>query len=144
MGPSPQDPCHGKIKTLAVVLHGCQEHKEWTRWKRHCSLQGQWLLCDEDIEFLATLELPERPEAELLPHVAVMVDTSYRPHIQHYVVHNVRNNTWPSWGSNPFHAAAAFLPAASGVNRDALIVSGARLAGAGQFSSFTGRPTGPS
>ena len=31
-----------KIKTLAVVLHGCEEHAEWTRWKRHCSLHGQW------------------------------------------------------------------------------------------------------
>jgi len=90
------DPCHGKIKTLAVVLHGCDEHAAPTRWKRHCSLQGQWLLCDEDIEFLSALELPERAESELLPHVAVMVDTSYRPRIQHFVVHNVRNNTgWP-------------------------------------------------
>lgn len=91
-----QDPCHGKIKKFAVILHGCEEHREHSRWKRHCSLQGQWLLCDEDIEFLASLELPERKETELLPHVAVMVDTSYRPRIQHYVVHNVRNNTgWP-------------------------------------------------
>jgi len=24
-------------------------HEEHTRFKRHCSLQGQWLLCGEDI-----------------------------------------------------------------------------------------------
>lgn len=82
-----RDPCHGKIKKLAVVVHGCREHQAHTRWKRHCSLQGQWLLCDEDIEFLAQLELPE--PKQILPHVAVMVDTSWRPHIQHFVVHNV-------------------------------------------------------
>ena len=30
------------------------------------------------------------------PHVALMVDTSWRPDLQHYVVHNVRNHTgWP-------------------------------------------------
>ena len=34
------DPCHGKIKTLAVVVHGCDLHEEHTRFKRHCSLQG--------------------------------------------------------------------------------------------------------
>lgn len=89
------DPCHGKIKTLAVVVHGCDVHEEYTRFKRHCSLQGQWLLCDEDIDFLARLELPEAPQP-LLPAVAIMVDTSWRPKLQHYVVTNVMNQTgWP-------------------------------------------------
>ena len=92
----PRSLCAPWWQTLAVVLHGCAEHTSHTRWKRHCSLQGQWLLCDEDIEFLAQLELPEPAEQQLLPHVAVMVDTSWRPQIQHYVVHNVHNNTgWP-------------------------------------------------
>ena len=52
-------------------------------------------LCDEDIEFLATLSLP-RPLEPVRPHVAIMVDTSWRPKLQHYVVHNVHNHTgWP-------------------------------------------------
>ena len=42
---------------------------------------GQPLLCDEDIEFLATLELPPAPQPIRL-HVAIMVDTSYRPQLQ--------------------------------------------------------------
>ena len=69
------DPCRGKVKTLAVTLQGCDEHRAPTRYKRHCSLLGQPLLCDEDVEFLSTLSLP--PAAEpLKPHVALMVDTS--------------------------------------------------------------------
>ena len=83
------DPCRGTIKTLAVVLEGCDEHRPYTRYKRHCSLLGQPLLCDEDIEFLTTLALPPAP-TPLLPHVALMVDTSWRPALQHFVVHNVR------------------------------------------------------
>lgn len=75
------DPCRGVIKTLAVTLEGCEEVKQYTRFKRHCSLMGQPLLCDEDIEFLTTLDLPPAPEP-VLPHVAIMVDTSYRPHLQ--------------------------------------------------------------
>lgn len=35
------DPCHGKVKTLAVVLRGCVPHQSETRYKRHCSLIGQ-------------------------------------------------------------------------------------------------------
>jgi len=90
-----RDPCHGKIKTLAVVLHGCDEHVEHTRFKRHCGLRGQWLLCDEDIDFLARLDLPEAPQP-LLPTVAIMVDTSWRPKLQRFVVDNVMNITrWP-------------------------------------------------
>jgi hypothetical protein len=89
------DPCRGTVKTLAVTLEGCDEHTEPTRFKRHCSLLGQPLLCDEDIEFLAGLDLPAAPEP-VPPHVAIMVDTSWRPHLQHYVVHNVHNHTgWP-------------------------------------------------
>ena len=94
------DPCRGKVKTLAVTLEGCEEWPEPTRYKRHCSLLGQPLLCDEDIEFLATLELPPAP-TPLKPAVAIMVDTSWRPHLQHYVVHNVRNHT--GWHIQIFH-----------------------------------------
>ena len=92
-----RDPCPGSIKTLAVVVHGCRPLADaQTRYRRWCSLQGQWLLCDEDIEFLASLELPEPSPQALLPHVAAMVDTSWRPELQHYVVHNVHNTTgWP-------------------------------------------------
>ena len=86
------DPCRGKVKTLAVVLEGCAEHTAHTRFKRHCSLVGQPLLCDEDIEFLAGLSLPPA-SPPIRPHVAIMVDTSWRPRLQHYVVHNVRNHT---------------------------------------------------
>ena len=75
------DPCRGVVKTLAVTLEGCDEVKPYTRFKRHCSLMGQPLLCDEDIEFLTTLDLPVASEP-ILPHVAMMVDTSYRPHLQ--------------------------------------------------------------
>ena len=52
------DPCRGTVKTLAVILEGCAEHRSLTRFKRHCSLLGQPLLCDEDIEFLSALSLP--------------------------------------------------------------------------------------
>ena len=92
-----KDPCHGTIKTLAVVVHGCRPPADTqTRYRRWCSLQGQWLLCDEDIEFLAALELPEVAPASLVPNVAAMVDTSWRPDLQHFVVHNVHNTTgWP-------------------------------------------------
>ena len=89
------DPCNGKIKTLAVVVEGCAHYQPYTRFKRHCSLMGQPLLCDEDIHFLETLVLPKAPEP-VRPHVAIMVDTSWRPKLQHYVVHNVHNHTgWP-------------------------------------------------
>ena len=94
------DPCRGTVKTLAVTLEGCDEVTEYTRYKRHCSLMGQPLLCDEDIEFLTSLDLPPAP-APLLPHVAIMVDTSYRPNLQHFVVHNVRNHT--GWHLQLFH-----------------------------------------
>lgn len=94
------DPCRGKVKTLAVTLEGCEQYTPHTRYKRHCSLLGQPLLCDEDIEFLSTLALPPAPEP-LKPHVAIMVDTSWRPHLQHYVVHNVRNHT--GWHIQLFH-----------------------------------------
>ena len=63
-------------------------------------MQGQWLLCDEDIDFLARLELPAAP-LPLLPAVAIMVDTSYRPKLQHYVVTNVMNLT--GWHVQLFH-----------------------------------------
>ena len=70
-----KDPCHGTIKTLAVVVHGCRPPADTqTRYRRWCSLQGQWLLCDEDIEFLAALELPEVAPASLVPNVAAMVN----------------------------------------------------------------------
>ena len=94
------DPCRGTVKTLAVTIEGCDELVDHTRFKRHCSLMGQPLLCDEDVEFLATLSLPAAPQP-LLPHVAIMVDTSFRPHLQHYVVHNVRNHT--GWHVQLFH-----------------------------------------
>ena len=41
------DPCKGVIKTLAVVVEGCAVHAAPTRYRRHCSLLGQHLLCDE-------------------------------------------------------------------------------------------------
>ena len=78
-----------QVKTLAVTLRGCDVHREPTRYKRHCSLSGQPLLPDEDIEFLSALELPVAPEPAA-PHVAVMVDTSWRPRLQRFVVDNVR------------------------------------------------------
>ena len=89
------DPCHGTIKTLAVTLEGCDALDAPTSYKRHCSLLGQNLLCDEDIEFLAALRLPPalasasdaRGTDRLLhEHVALMVDTSWRPQLQHFVV----------------------------------------------------------
>ena len=60
------DPCRGTVKTLAVTIEGCDELVDHTRFKRHCSLMGQPLLCDEDVEFLATLSLPAAPQP-LLP-----------------------------------------------------------------------------
>ena len=94
------DPCRGTVKTLAVTLEGCDEYQPMTTYKRHCSLLGQPLLCDEDIEFLAGLSLPPAPQP-IKQHVALMVDTSWRPHLQHYVVHNVRNHT--GWHIQLFH-----------------------------------------
>ena len=94
------DPCRGTVKTLAVVLEGCDEETGYTRYKRHCSLLGQPLLCDEDINFLAALSLPPAPEP-LKPHVALMVDTSWRPLLQEYVVYNVHNHT--GWHVQLFH-----------------------------------------
>ena len=77
------------MKTLAVILRGCDVYREPTRYKRHCSLSGQPLLPDEDIHFLSALDLPAAAEPAL-PHVAVMVDTSWRPRLQRFVVDNVR------------------------------------------------------
>lgn len=86
------DPCFGQLKMLAVEVKGCKAVTSPSHFKRHCSLLGQNLLCDEDIEFLSTLELPEAPQP-LLPYSALMVDTSYRPLLQDYVVRNVHNVT---------------------------------------------------
>ena len=90
-----RDPCPGKVKSIAIELRGCLQHQPESRYKIHCSLQGHPLIVDEDIEFLAALQLPAAAEP-VGPWVAAMVDTSYRPALQHYVVHNVHNMTgWP-------------------------------------------------
>jgi hypothetical protein len=90
-----RDPCVGKVKTFAVELRGCAQHIPESKYKTHCALLGQPLLVNEDVEFLAALELPPAPEP-VGPWVAAMVDTSFRPELQHFVVHNVHNNTgWP-------------------------------------------------
>ena len=94
-------PMTDEIAAPSSPVPGGDEVKQYTRFKRHCSLMGQPLLCDEDIEFLTTLDLPVAADP-ILPHVAIMVDTSYRPHLQVGATHDRR----PVAGSSSFLAGA--------------------------------------
>lgn len=91
----PRDPCRGRVKSFAAVLVGCDLHLPPSRYKTHCALSGQPMLPQEDVEFLAALQLPPAPEP-VPPAVAIMVDTTYRPELQSFVVQSVRRATgWP-------------------------------------------------
>jgi hypothetical protein len=81
------------IKYLKVNIKGCLPIKRETSKERICKLSGH-ALKDEDISYLAYIKFP-LPEY-VLRHVAVYIDTTWRPRLQKFVVENVAQHTgWP-------------------------------------------------